>query len=62
VAKYYTPSGKAIPDNAVQPSVTVEQPAEQVLAPLPNTLPAPGDEVVNKALEVLRGGEARKAA
>ncbi len=62
VAKYYTPSGKAIPEHAVQPTVTVEQPAEQVLAPLPNTLPTPGDEVVNKALEVLRGGEARKAA
>jgi carboxyl-terminal processing protease len=62
VAKYYTPSGKAIPEHAVQPTVTVEQPAEQVLAPLPNTLPAPGDAVVNKALEVLRGEEARKAA
>jgi carboxyl-terminal processing protease len=59
VAKYHTPSGKAIPDHAVQPTVTVEQPAEQVLAPLPHALPAPGDPVVNKALEVLRGEEAR---
>jgi len=59
VAKYYTPSGKAIPEHAVEPTVTVEQPAEQVLAPLPNALPAPGDAVVNKALEVLRGDEAR---
>ncbi len=62
VAKYHTPSGKAIQDHAVQPTVTVEQPAEQVLTPLPNVLPAPGDPVVNKALEVLRGDEARKAA
>jgi len=62
VAKYYTPSGKAIQEHAVQPTVTVEQPVEQVLTPLPNTLPAPGDAVVNKALEVLRGDEARKAA
>ncbi len=62
VAKYYTPSGKAFQEHAVQPTVEVEQPAEQVLTPLPNTLPAPGDAVVNKALEVLRGDEARKAA
>ncbi len=62
VAKYYTPSGKTLLENAVTPSVGVEQSAEQALAPQPNAMPATADAVVNKALEVLRNAEARPAA
>lgn len=62
VAKYYTPSGKTLLENAVTPSVGVEQTAEQALAPQPNAMPATADAVVNKALEVLRNAEARPAA
>ncbi|MFQ5777273.1 MAG: S41 family peptidase [Terriglobia bacterium] len=66
VAKYYGPAGKAIQDNAVTPSVAVEPDADQPVTPVPHTLPAPGDPVVLKALEVLRtesaSREERKAA
>lgn len=55
VAKYYRPSGKAILENGVTPSVEVEPAADQAATPVPHALPAPGDPVVLKALEVLRG-------
>jgi carboxyl-terminal processing protease len=62
VAKYYSPSGKAIQDNSVVPGVTVsDQPEpqpdteEEVAAPEPAVeRPRNGDDaVVKKALEVL---------
>ncbi|MFQ5664092.1 MAG: S41 family peptidase [Terriglobia bacterium] len=57
VAKYYSPAGKAIQDNAVTPSVEVE-PGEQASGesppPRPQALPPPGDPVLLKALELLR--------
>jgi carboxyl-terminal processing protease len=71
VALYSTPAGKSIVDEGVAPTVevhpkpfdpssssdTVEPP------PLgPGQLPTSDDPVYNKALELLNGGEARKAA
>ena len=52
VAKYQTPSGKKIQDEAVAPTVTVGQALEEETdeeAP-----PAKGDEPLNKALELLK--------
>lgn len=66
VAKYYAPSGKALQDGGVTPSVPVEPADAQALKPVPHQLPAPGDPVVLKALELLRApaaaAPARKAA
>lgn len=58
VAKYYTPSGKAIQESGVEPSIAVETPtdaeAEAEFAPV--VRPALEDDpVVLKAVEVLRG-------
>ncbi len=65
VAKYYTPAGKAIQDNAVVPSVVVEVPEDAPTAGA-HSMPPPGDPVLLKALEVLRAYSAdepaRKAA
>ena len=57
VAKYYTPSGQAIQDTGVEPSIVVEAvrdlDAEAEFAPLVRP-PLERDSVVQKALEVLR--------
>lgn len=71
VAKYYTPAGKAIQDNAVVPSVPLSDqpeasdsdddtaaPADQPSEPKPRT----GDDpLVRKAIEVLNSGLTRAA-
>lgn len=66
VAKYYSPSGKALQDHAVTPSREAAPPEGQALRPVPHVLPAPGDPAVEKALEVLEAlpesEPARKAA
>ncbi|MBZ5697708.1 MAG: PDZ domain-containing protein [Acidobacteriia bacterium] len=71
VAFYSTPAGKSIVDEGVAPTVEVhptflDPSASSDTAgppPLgPGQLPAPDDPVYNKALELLKGGEARKAA
>lgn len=57
VAKYYTPSGQAIQDTGVEPSIAVEVPvdvdAEVEFTPVVRP-PLETDPVVRKALEVLR--------
>lgn len=62
VAKYYSPSGKAIQDVAVTPSLPVEAPEGQALVPLPHQPPSADDPVLRKALEVLASEPAGKAA
>jgi carboxyl-terminal processing protease len=71
VALYATPDGKTIGDDGVAPTVEVHpkaadpalNPEVDPPAPLgPGQLPAADDPVYNKALELLRGGEVRKAA
>lgn len=57
VAKYYSPKGASLPDNAVTPNVTVQLQDEEVAAafgPRVHAMPAPGDPVLLKALEVIR--------
>lgn len=49
VAKYETPDGSKIQDNAVNPTVAVEQPNEDEFAP-----PQKGDETLDKGLELLK--------
>jgi carboxyl-terminal processing protease len=63
VAKYYSPSGKAIQDTGVTPSVSVieSEPAtefeEEAPPPKPEAAPPPSeDNLLKKALEVLRQG------
>jgi carboxyl-terminal processing protease len=52
VAKYESPAGKKIQDEAVTPTVAVETPAEDELD---EETPSPkGDEPLNKALELLK--------
>ena len=55
VAKYYRPSGASIQDSAVMPSVPVPpaNPFERPTA-MRHALPAPGDRVVNRAVDALR--------
>jgi carboxyl-terminal processing protease len=72
VAFYSTPEGKSIVEDGVAPTVEVhaksQDPSaktetEEEPAPLgPGQLPTGDDPVYNKALELLKGGEARKAA
>ena len=71
VAFYATPDGKSIGDDGVTPTVEVHpkpldpslSPETEDPAPLgPGQLPTADDPVYNKALELLKGGEARKAA
>ncbi|HZC24337.1 MAG TPA: S41 family peptidase, partial [Candidatus Binatia bacterium] len=65
VAKYYSPSGKAIQDAAITPNVVVADAIEDVIAPDEdeNATPAQEDEAkpknqvddqLNKAIEVLK--------
>ena len=51
VAKYQSPSGSKIQDNAVTPNVVAGQPSEEEDQEVP---PAKGDEPLNKALELLK--------
>jgi carboxyl-terminal processing protease len=74
VAFYSTPDGKSIVEDGVAPTVevrpkVVDQAAEptdkeeESPAPLgPGQLPKADDPVYNKALELIKGGEAQKAA
>ncbi|HVA94720.1 MAG TPA: S41 family peptidase [Candidatus Dormibacteraeota bacterium] len=72
VAIYSTPDGKSIVDDGVAPTVEVHpqpldfvaNPAAETAAPLgPGQFPKAGDDpVYDKALELLKGGEAKKAA
>jgi len=70
VAFYSTPAGKSIADEGVAPTVEVhpkphDDPSSDAAEPPPlgpGQLPTSDDPVYNKALELLKGGEARKAA
>jgi len=72
VAIYSTPDGKSIVEDGVSPTVEVHQKAadpsaepsdKEEEAPLgPGQLPKADDPVYNKALELLKGGQAQKAA
>jgi carboxyl-terminal processing protease len=71
VAFYSTPEGKSIVDEGVAPTVEVHPKSQdpsantdtEEPAPLgPGQLPTSDDPVYNKALELLKGGEASKAA
>lgn len=63
VAKYYTPSGSAIQDAGVEPTVEVEIAEEEEAEFAPPLRPAlENDPVVLKALEVLRAKAALPAA
>jgi C-terminal processing protease CtpA/Prc len=72
VAFYSTPDGKSIVEDGVSPTVEVHPkvvdptatPAQDIdEAPLqPGQLPKSDDPVYNKGLELLKGGEAKKAA
>jgi carboxyl-terminal processing protease len=72
VAFYSTPDGKSIVEEGVAPTVeahpkaadpTIDPATEEDEAPLgPGQLPKADDPVYNKALELLKGGEAQKAA
>ena len=71
IAFYSTPEGKSIVDEGVAPTVemhpkSIDPSASSDTAeppPLgPGQLPTSDDPVYNKALELLKGGEARKAA
>jgi carboxyl-terminal processing protease len=58
VAKYQTPGGKKIPDDAVTPNVVVGQAPEDEYAEAP---PANGDEPLDKALQVLKANNGAQA-
>jgi len=71
VAFYSTPEGKSIVEEGVVPTVEVHAKSQDPDAtadteepePLgPGQLPKADDPVYNKALELLKGGEASKAA
>jgi carboxyl-terminal processing protease len=50
VAKYSSPSGSKIQDNAVTPTIAVEQPSEEE----PQTQPSKTDDTLDKAVELLK--------
>jgi carboxyl-terminal processing protease len=60
VAKYSSPKGNAIHGKGLVPSVPVETPDED--EPVDPAAPHPADPILEKALEVLQGGEVKKAA
>jgi carboxyl-terminal processing protease len=69
VAKYHSPSGKAIQENAVTPSVPMadapEPEASDDEAPVEPTEPKPrtaDDAILKKAIEVLMNGKSKAAA
>jgi len=59
VAKYQSPGGKKIQDEAVIPNVVVGQVSEDEYEEAP---PANGDEQLNKALQVLKANNGAQAA
>ena len=59
VAKYQSPSGKKIQDEAVMPNVVVGQVSEDEYEEAP---PVSGDEQLNKALQVLKANNGAQAA
>jgi len=59
VAKYQSPSGKKIQDEAVMPNVVVGQVSEDEYEEAP---PVNGDEQLNKALQVLKANNGAQAA
>ena len=67
VAKYKRPSGKAIQDGGVNPTLLVseteaELSAEDDTAPPPAEKPPQEDELLKKAIEVVKGAAVRAAA
>ncbi|HVB32831.1 MAG TPA: S41 family peptidase [Patescibacteria group bacterium] len=71
VGIYYTPSGKAILNNGVAPTVQVPPPNSQSALlddqdsapdPVPGQLPLATDPLVKKAVEILNGGESADKA
>jgi carboxyl-terminal processing protease len=72
VANYFTPDGKSIPKDGVEPTVPVNPQAadnvaqlnqDQLQPPPPGQLPSQDDPVVKKALDILQGNApAQKAA
>lgn len=69
VAYYYTPSGKSILDDGVQPTVTVRLPQDMsddddaaATAPQPRRAPLAEDPVLRKALDLLKQTTTTKAA
>jgi carboxyl-terminal processing protease len=70
VAKYYTPSGKAIQDSAVTPNILVADSADDVVLPEEDAEPAPeteqprekkNDDQLKRAIELLTKGNDKKA-
>jgi C-terminal processing protease CtpA/Prc len=59
VAKYQTPGGKKIPDEAVTPAVAVGQTSEEEYEEAP---PAKGDALLDKALQMLKANNGDHAA
>jgi carboxyl-terminal processing protease len=59
VAKYQTPGGKKIPDEAVTPTVIVGQVSEEDYE---EATPVNGDEPLNKALQLLKANNGEQAA
>lgn len=69
VANYYTPGGKEIPVDGVAPTVEVRLTLDDILAQNQrnsaeptNQAPSMDDPVIKKAIEVVQGAPARKAA
>jgi carboxyl-terminal processing protease len=69
VADYYTPSGKIIANDGVLPTIqeTAEDVAalndlQQMTAPPPGQIASPDDPLLKKAIDVLEGKMAKKAA
>jgi len=69
VAEYYTPSGKAIANDGVSPTIqeTADDVAalndlQQMTAPPPGQIASPDDPLLKKAIDVLEGRTVKKAA
>jgi carboxyl-terminal processing protease len=69
VAYYYTPAGKSILDDGVQPTVAVRLPVDlgddddaAAVAPQPRRAPVADDPVLRKALDLLKDATITKAA
>lgn len=71
VANYFTPGGKSIPKEGVKPTIEVNPQTisdvaqlnqDQLAPPAPGQLPSADDPVVKKAVEILQGSAAQKAA
>ncbi len=69
VANYYTPGGKSIPSEGVEPTSEVQPSAQDIaelqdetVGPGPGALPSPDDPALKKAIEILQGGAKRPKA